>query len=69
PCLSLLLSLLEFIGSARDSFRRGKVSIGANAVNGDLNKAGQKAFRLLPLNQQMTLLMRIAGVNDDDRRE
>ncbi len=43
--------------------------IGANAVNGDLNKAGQKAFRLLPLNQQMTLLMRIAGANDDDRRE
>lgn len=40
--------------------------IGANAVNGDLNKAGQKAFRLLPLNQQMTLLMRIAGANNDD---
>ncbi|SPA00508.1 conserved hypothetical protein [Cupriavidus taiwanensis] len=43
--------------------------IGANAVNGDFDSVGEKAFRLLPLNQQLSLLIRIAAGNDDDRKD
>ncbi|MEJ7133223.1 hypothetical protein WJ523_22925, partial [Ralstonia solanacearum] len=51
PCLSLLLSLLEFIGSARDSFRRGKVMWPANR-SGPNSKTGiYGTCKLMNLNQ------------------
>lgn len=36
-------------------------SLGANAVNGEFDKVGEKALRLAPLNQQMALLQRIVS--------